>query len=131
VFSSLRGFAALLFWVGLVLAVVMYLAGPGRLPQTLRRWVVAGAHATRTRTREIAADEGLASWAARNIDALRVGGAVLAALALLIFASWWALLIVGAILAVYEVGVTLWARSAPQPQPQADATADEGAQPVH
>ncbi len=113
VFSSLRGWAALLFWCGTILALAMYLAGPGRLPRTLRGWVSRGTAWTVARGRAVAEDEGVAAWVAGNIDPLRVGGAILAAVLLLVFSSWTALLVVGILLVLYEVGITLWARSTP------------------
>lgn len=123
-FSSLRGLAALIFWVGLVLAVVMYLAGPGRFPVWLRAKVGVGVGWTTTRVREIGASEGYASWTARHLDALRVGGAVVAALLLLWLSSWTALLVIAIVLALYEVGVTLYARSTPDAAAEVDATSD-------
>jgi hypothetical protein len=130
VFSSLRGFAALIFWLGLLLALVMYLAGPGRVAVRLRGWAAALGHWTSTRARAIAADEGWASWTARHLDVLRVTGAVVAALFLLWLQSWTALLVVGILLVLYEVGVTLYARSTPVAAAEVDAalTADEDRQ---
>ncbi len=112
-FSSLRGWAVLLFVTGLVLAALMYLAGPGRFPVALRRWVVTGAGWTRDRARAIAADEGYAAWVARWLDPLRIGGVVVAAVLLLWLSSWTAMFVVGALLVLYEVGVTLYAGSTP------------------
>jgi hypothetical protein len=106
-FSSLREFALILFWAGLVLAVVMYLIGPGRFPVWLRASVARWTRTAAAKVRETSQDEGFSAWLARYLDPLRVGGAVLAALVLLIWPSWTALLIVGILLVLFEVGVTL------------------------
>lgn len=123
-FSSLRGFAILLFWLGLVLAVVMYLAGPGRFPVALRRWVSQGWHWLAGHASEVAQTEGYASWVARHLDPLRVGGVVVAALLLLLLSSWTALVVIGVLLVLYEVGVTLYARSTPRAAEEVDESVD-------
>jgi hypothetical protein len=130
IFSSLRGWAALLFWVGLVLGAVMYLVGPGRFPVWLRAKVGIGVRWVRGRVAEIRADEGLASWTARHLDVLRIGGAVLAALLLLFLASWLAFVVIGVLLVLFEVGVTLYARSTPQAGEEVDAAEDGAQEPV-
>ncbi len=124
-FSTLRGFAALLFWLGLLLAVVMYLAGPGRFPTALRRWVATGFGWTRDRVRAIAADEGYATWVAQHVDPLRIGGVVVAAVLLLWLSSWTALIVIGVLLVLYEVGVTLYARSTPAARTEEEAVVSQ------
>ena len=111
-FSSLRGFAALLFWLGLVLAVVMYLIGPGRFPVWLRGVTAKGGRWTAARYRDVAEHEGLAAWVGAHLDALRIGGVVVAAVLLLLLTSWVALFVIGVLLVLYEVGVIFWGRSA-------------------
>ena len=118
IFSSLRGWAVFLFWVGLLVAVVLYLAGPGRLPTALRGKVADGSRWTVDRVQTVRADEGAAAWVAANLDALRVGGAVVAAILLFLFGTWLALAVVGVLLVLFEVGVTLWATSTPAPPPE-------------
>ena len=103
----------------------MYLAGPGRFPTALRRWVVTGAGWTRDRVRAIAADEGYAAWVARWLDPLRIGGVVVAAVLLLWLSSWTALFVVGVLLVLYEVGVTLYARSTPAAVAEEEAVLGE------
>ena len=114
ILSTLRGFAALLFWLGLVLTVIMYLVGPGRFPVALRRWVVSAWRWVTGKVRAVGADEGFATWVARYIDPLRIGGVVLAALLLLWLSSWTALFVIGVVLVIYEVGMTIYARSTPE-----------------
>jgi hypothetical protein len=123
-FSSLRGWAAILFWTGLLLALVLYLAGPGRFPRALRGRTAAAWGWSSARVRAVAADEGIASWVARNLDPLRIGGVVLAALLLVWLSSWTALVIIGVLLVLYEVGVTLYARSTPLAAAEAEAVAE-------
>lgn len=120
-FSSLRGLGALLFWVSLALALVAYLIGPGRGARALRGWGVAGYRWSSERVQAVAANEGYASWVARNMDPLRIGGVVVAAVLLLILSSWTALVVIGVLLALYEVGVTLYARSTPEAAAEVDA----------
>jgi hypothetical protein len=51
-------------------------------------------------------DDTTVSWVRRHLDILRIGGAVIAALALLIFSVNWAgVLIIAILLAVYELGL--------------------------
>ena len=120
-FSSLRGLGALLFWVSLALALVAYLVGPGRAPRALRGWAVAGYRWSSEQAQAVAANEGYASWVARNMDPLRIGGVVVAAVLLLILSSWTALIVIGVLLVLYEVGVTLYARSTPAAAAEVDA----------
>lgn len=109
-FATLRTFATVLFWSGLVLAAAMYLVGPGRFPVWLRGGVARGSRAVTARARQTMADEGFAAWVAQYLDPLRIGGVVVAAVVLLIWPSWTGLLVIGILLVLYEVGVTLAAR---------------------
>jgi hypothetical protein len=130
IFSTLRGFAALIFWLGLLLALVMYLAGPGRVAVGVRGTAVKAGHWTAAQARAVANDEGWASWTARHLDVLRITGAVVAAALLLWLSSWTALLVIGILLVLYEVGLTVYARSTPVAAAEVDAalTADEDRQ---
>ncbi|MFI0235874.1 hypothetical protein [Streptomyces sp. NPDC016845] len=115
VFTTLRDRGDQLLWLGIVLAVVAYLVGPGRLPVWLRRQTAQGARAAgqyAARAGERAGkNKTLRPWLARHADVLRVGGAVVAVLVALVLSSWTALLVVGVVLAAYEIAVTLLART--------------------
>jgi hypothetical protein len=114
VFEQLRTRGTQLIWIGVVLAVLMYLIGPGRFPRWLRRSIVAGARAAgrgTSRGGHVLAQHG-PGWAARNLDALRVGGLVVAGVLALILSSWTSLLVIAVLLAAYEVLVTVVGRSA-------------------
>ena len=130
VFSQLRTRGVQLIWIGAILAVLMYLIGPGRGPTWLRRHAAAGARAlgrgARTAGRAIATHGP--GWAARYLDVLRVGGIVVAAVLALILSSWTALLVIVLVLAAYEVLVTLVGRSAARHSESADAGATAGAE---
>ena len=108
-FATLRTNATVLFWCAVVLALVCYLIGPGRWATALRRQVERGWRALSTAVRA----EGTARWTARHLDVLRVGGLVVAAVVLLVWTSWAALVVVGILLVLFEVGVTLLARASP------------------
>ncbi len=120
-FSSLRGWAWLLLWCSLALALVAYLVGPGRGARAIRGWAVAGGRWTADQARAVRANEGWASWVARHLDPLRIGGAVLALVLLIWLSSWVALFVIGVLLVLYEVGVTLYARSTPASAAEVDA----------
>lgn len=118
VVASLRDRGNLLLLLGIVVAVAAYLAGPGRGAQVVRRWTVRGGRALAHQTaRGVAATRAHGpGFAARNLDALRVAGVVIAAvLAFLVVSSWTAFLVLVALLAAYEGIVTLAARSASAP----------------
>ena len=120
-FSSLRGWGQVLLWGSLVLAAVAYLVGPGRGARAIRGWVVAGSRWTAEQARAIRANEGWASWVAEHMDPLRIIGVVVAFVLLLWLSSWAALIVIGVLLVLYEVGVTLYARSTPQAAAEVDA----------
>jgi hypothetical protein len=120
-FSSLRGWALVLLWSSLLLALVAYLVGPGRGARAIRGWARGAGRWTATQARNIRANEGWASWTARHMDPLRIGGAVVALLLLLWLSSWVALFVIGVLLVLYEVGVTLYARSTPESAAEVDA----------
>jgi hypothetical protein len=114
VFATLRERGTQLIWIGALLAALMYVIGPGRAPVWVRRrtaaaarasgrWIVRGTRAT--------AAHG-PGWLAAHLDAVRVGGAAVAAVLALILSSWTSLLVILVTLAVFEVTVTLVARRA-------------------
>jgi hypothetical protein len=113
VFGPLRTRGTQLIWIGVVLAVVMYLIGPGRGATWLRRQLGAGARAggrgIRAGSRVVAAHGP--GWTAAHLDVLRVGGIVVAVILALVLSSWTALLVLAVLLAVYELLVTMMAQS--------------------
>ena len=108
----LHGFFDVTMWFligGLIVLVVALLAGPYRWAVATRAWArraagsagqllsAAGGHAS---------SDATVTWARRHLDLLRIGGAVIAALAVLIFSvSWVTLLIIAVLLALYEFGL--------------------------
>jgi hypothetical protein len=105
-FDSLLLFTLLLVVVLAVVAIVALVTGP-------YRWATA----LRTRTGELVATgtdptrrpawlQAALSWAAVHRDWLAIAGAVVAVLVLLVFdLSWFGLIVLGAAVAAYEVGV--------------------------
>ncbi|MCX2946888.1 hypothetical protein [Lentzea sp. NEAU-D7] len=108
VFSQLRTRGWQMIWTGALLALLMYLLGPGRGPTWLRARTVAAWRAIRraavTGGRALA--EHGPSWTARHLDAVRVGGVAVAVLLALLISSWTALLAIVVLLVVYELLVT-------------------------
>jgi hypothetical protein len=119
IFALLRERGTQIIWIGAILAVVAYLVGPGRLPVWLRmrtrRGLRAGGRWTATAGRATAAHGP--GWIAAHLDPLRIAGLVVAGVLALILSSWTALLVIVIVLAVYEIGVTLVARSVSRPDP--------------
>ncbi|MGH4030242.1 hypothetical protein ACQB60_15025 [Actinomycetota bacterium Odt1-20B] len=119
VFTTLRDRGDQLLWLGVGIAVLAYLVGPGRLPVALRKQAVRGAkaagrYAGRAGER-IGEGAAVRPWLARHADVLRVSGAVVAALVALLLSSWTGLFVVGGLLAVYEIAITLLARQGSSP----------------
>jgi hypothetical protein len=113
VFGPLRTRGEQLIWIGALLALVMYLVGPGRGPTWLRRRIAAGARYAGRGVRvggHAAAVHG-PGWIAAHLDLLRVGGMVVAAVLALLLSSWTSLLIIAIVLAVYEILITAVGRS--------------------
>jgi hypothetical protein len=112
--SLLRDRGQQLIWIGVILALLAYLVGPGRVPVWLRAQAVrAGRGAGRwTRRAGRAAATSGPGWTARHLDAIRIAGVVVAAGLALVLSSWTSLLVILVALAVFEVGVTVIARSA-------------------
>ncbi|WP_119727734.1 hypothetical protein [Thermomonospora amylolytica] len=120
IFTSLRKNGVLLLCLGIVVAVVAYLAGPGRLPVALRGHVRSGWRALVRRARSVktgGTGRALQEGIVRHADALRIAGVVVAAVAVLVLSSWAALLVVAIVLAVYEAAVTFLARGRPPGPP--------------
>ncbi|MFH9423930.1 hypothetical protein [Streptomyces sp. NPDC017529] len=132
VFTTLRERGGQLLWLGVVLALLTYLAGPGRLPVGLRRHTSRGARATgrfavRVGRRAPKGSE-LRAWTRVHADTLRVAGVVVAALVALLLSSWASLLAIAVALAAYEAAVTLATRDGSSPGP-GEAGSGTAAQP--
>jgi hypothetical protein len=117
----LHGFFVLTAWVlgaALVVLVIAVLAGPYRWAAAIRSWVqragrsIAGARGGDRR--------GALAWIGSHAAGLQLAGAVVAGILLLIVSvSWLSFLIVGVLLAVYEVGLQ---RIKPPPPDEAPPT---------
>ncbi|WP_030661299.1 hypothetical protein [Streptomyces rimosus] len=135
IFTTLRERGEQLLWLGIVLAVLAYLVGPGRLPVGLRHHTSRGARATG----RLAARAGrrlgkpgatLRPWVREHADVLRVGGVIVAALIALLFSSWTSLLVIAVVLAAYETAVTLALHGGSSPGPgEAEPVPPGGAEP--
>jgi hypothetical protein len=125
VFGPLRTRGQQLIWIGAILALLMYLIGPGRGPTWLRGRLAAGARATgrgaRTGGKALAAYGP--GWTAAHLDVLRVAGVVVAAILALLLSSWTSLLVILVVLAAYQILVTVVGRAG------ADRAADPSAEP--
>ncbi|GAA3383621.1 hypothetical protein [Cryptosporangium minutisporangium] len=112
VLSSLRERGTQLIWIGIALALIAYLVGPGVLPVWLRRQVRRGAAGgvRWTRTGAGALATRGPGFVVRYLDPLRIVGLVVAGILALVFSSWTALLIILVVLVAYEVTVTLIGR---------------------
>ncbi|MFJ9173253.1 hypothetical protein [Streptomyces sp. NPDC102360] len=126
IFTTLRERGDQLLWLGVAIAVLCYLVGPGRLPSALRGWTVQGARATghgiAKAGQHLGTDGQFRPWITRHADVLRVTGAVVAALISILLSSWTALLVIAALLAAYEITITLVAREGTSP-PKGEADA--------
>ncbi len=129
----LNGFFVLTAWVlgvALVLLVLAVLAGPYRWAVAFRSWVkrtwgnIAGARTSTRRGPEVA-------WLASHAAGLQLAGAVAAGILLLIVSvSWLSFLIIGVLLAAYEIYLQ---RIKPAPPDEASPTPgpdDRGGLPV-
>ncbi|MEU6674406.1 hypothetical protein [Streptomyces sp. NPDC046925] len=119
VFETLRERGDQLLWLGVGIAVLAYLVGPGRLPRALRRYVAQGARATGhvlAKAGDRVEGSRVRPWLAQHADVLRVAGVVVAALIALLLSSWTALFVVGGLLAAYEIGLTLVTRAEGSPE---------------
>jgi len=114
VFVTLRERGTQLLWLGIVIALVAYLAGPGRAAVALRQGAVQAAHFLGERGRRygaVAVADG-PSFARSHRDPLRIGGVVAAGVLLLFFSSWTGLLWIAVALGLYELLVSAVAASA-------------------
>jgi hypothetical protein len=108
VFVTLRERGTQLLWLGILIALVAYLVGPGRVPVALRRWAVRAAHFLGHQARTIGAvaiADG-PDFARTHLDPLRIGGLVAAGALLLFFTSWAGLFWIALLLFLYELLVT-------------------------
>jgi len=114
VFGVLRTRGQQLIWIGALLAVAMYLIGPGRAPTWLRHQIAAGMRAAGRglRTGGRAAATHGPGWIAGHVDVLRIAGLVVAVVLALVLSSWTVLLVIALVLAAYEVFVTVVGRAA-------------------
>lgn len=123
VFSLLRERGTQIIWIGVILALLAYLIGPGRLPVWLRRQArrgaVAAGHGIRRGT-DVAVTRG-PGFITTYLDPIRIGGVVVAGVLALILSSWTSLLVIVVLLAAFEVAVILIARRHQQP-PDVPAT---------
>lgn len=114
VFSTLRQEGTLLLVLGILIAAVAYLVGPGRGAVAVRRHTVRGARAawshTATTTVSVARSGSLQRFSATYADGLRVGGVLLALIVALLLSSWTGLIVVAVLLGLFELAVTLLAR---------------------
>jgi len=126
VFGPLRVRGTQLIWIGAVLALAMYLIGPGRGPTWLRRRIATGARTlgrlTRTGGHSLVVHGP--AWTAAHLDTLRVGAVIVAAVLGLLLSSWTSLLVIAVVLAVFQILVTLLGRSVKQrpPPPSSEST---------
>ena len=108
VFVTLRERGTQLLWLGILIALVAYLVGPGRLPVALRAWAVQAWHFLAERGRRygrVAIADG-PGFARAHLDPLRIGGLAVAGVLLLFFTSWTGLFWVALLLGLYELLVT-------------------------
>jgi hypothetical protein len=113
VVAVLRQRGTQVIWLGVLIAAVCYLCGPGRFPTWLRRTVASWARAASravSRASQRVGERG-PSWVARYADPIRVVGVVVAVVAALVLSSWTALLVLIGLLVLFEVGVTVVART--------------------
>ncbi|MER5437520.1 hypothetical protein [Streptomyces sp. NPDC002790] len=124
IFTTLRERGDQLLWLGVAVAALCYLVGPGRLPSALRGWTAQGARATGHGITKLGQHLGtngqLRPWLTHHADVLRVGGAAVAALISILLSSWTALLVIAVLLTAYEITVTFAARGNGSP-PEGEA----------
>jgi hypothetical protein len=102
---------------GFIVLLLALLAGPYRWAVAFRSWVRRAAAAIAHLGSALAGhatSDTTVTWVRRHLDLLRIGGAVIAALAVLIFSvNWVGLLIIAVLLVLYEVGLTRVRRAQP------------------
>jgi hypothetical protein len=104
-----HGLFVLAGWVlaaALLVALIGAITGPYGWAVSFRHWVVQVFAALGSAGDRIKQPEAV-TWIRAHEDLLRIGGAVLAILLLVVFSvSWLALFLVGGLLAVYEIVIT-------------------------
>ena len=125
IFTLLRERADQLIWLGVAIALVAYLVGPGRAPRWLRRTVVTGSRTVWSWGRDLTTGSQSSTWVQERLDGLRIGGVVVAGVIALLLSSWGSLLTVLVLLGVYEVAVTLIARPRAEVEPSIVPTGRE------
>jgi hypothetical protein len=120
-----HGLFTLTLWFligGLILIVLALLSGPYRWAVATRSQARHGGQAIAHLGSALAghaSGDATVTWIRRHLDLLRLGGAVIAALALLIFSvNWVTLLIIAALLALYEFGLHRLHQTEPAAQPR-------------
>jgi hypothetical protein len=131
IFTTLRERADQLIWLGVAVAVVAYLVGPGRVPRWLRGAAVTGARTSWSWARDLTTGTQSSTWVRGRLDGLRIGGAVVAGVIALLLSSWGSLLVVLVLLGAYEVALTLIARPRTETVEGAVSPAPEGVPPTH
>ncbi len=117
IFETLRSAATALVIIGVLLALVAYLVGPGRFPVWLRSSTRKAAKKVSQSTQDAATSDRTAAFARTYLDPLRFGAIIVAVLALLIWSSWLSFGIILAVLVIFEVVVTIAAGRADDPAP--------------
>jgi hypothetical protein len=94
---------------GLIVLIVALVVGPYRWAAVIRSWLrrsAASAGQLASALTGHASSDTTVGWVRRHLDLLRIGGAVLAAVALLVFSvNWVGVLIIAVLLALYEFGL--------------------------
>jgi len=126
----LHGFFDVTLWFligGLIVLVMVLLAGPYRWAVAARAWgrrVAGSAGQLVSAAGGHASSDATVTWVRGHLDLLRIGGAVIAGLALLIFSvNWVTLLIIAVLLALYEFGLHRLRQTEPAAQPRPAANA--------
>lgn len=108
VFVTLRERGTQLLWLGILTALVAYLAGPGRAAVALRSWSALAWKFLSQRARGygvVAVAEG-PDFARAHLHPLRIGGLVAAGILLIFFTTWAGLFWILVALGLYELMAT-------------------------